>query len=395
MRGYDAVVLGAGPAGSSAAFFLAQAGWRVAIVERASFPRRKVCGEFVSATTFPVLDAIGIGEAMRAAGGPTTRRVGLYVGDRIATAPMPVVDGPHGWGRTLARAVLDPALLGAAESAGVEVWQPWKAVGLEDGVVIESEGRVERLRAPVVVAAHGSWEVGGLPTQPSRSRSPSDVLAFKGFFHGATFDDDLMILAGFPGGYGGMVHRDRDTVGLSFCVRRDVLQACRARHGLATAWDSLLCHVASGNRGIAQAVEGARLEAPAKAAGPLRPGIRPRYADGLFRVGNAAGEAHPTIAEGISMAIQSGFVLGACLEGVDPRDRRALDEAGGRYAEAWSAQFAGRIRTAGVYARLCMSPALGRAMLSVTSALPGVLTAGAVWSGKTKAVQALRLGCVA
>ncbi len=381
MKDYDAIVLGAGPAGSSAAFFLAQAGLRVAIVEKSPFPRRKVCGEFVSATTFPILDAMGVGAALRAAGGPPTSRAGAFFGSRIATAPMPKVEGAEGRGRTLARAVLDPTLLEAAQGEGVEAFQPWKALTMERKgerhvVTIGVGDRAETLRARFVVAAHGSWEAGDLPTQPPRDHRPSDMLAFKGFFLDATFDHDLMILASFPGGYGGMVHRDRDVVGLSFCVRRDALARARARHPAPTAWTSLLESVCETNRGVAEAVAGARLEAPAKAAGPLRPGVRTLAADGVFRVGNAAGEAHPTIAEGISMAIQSGRLLADYL----PFD----DEKG--YAAAWRAQFGGRIRTADALARICMGPAAD-IVAPALEAYPALVTAAAALTGKTKALR--------
>ncbi|HTT07381.1 MAG TPA: FAD-dependent oxidoreductase, partial [Gammaproteobacteria bacterium] len=57
---YDAVVIGGGPAGSTAALRLVLAGWTVALVEKSSFPRRKVCGEFISATTLPLLRALGV-----------------------------------------------------------------------------------------------------------------------------------------------------------------------------------------------------------------------------------------------------------------------------------------------------------------------------------------------
>ena len=52
---YDAIVVGGGPSGATAAALLAKAGWRVAVVEKAPFPRRKVCGEFISETTWPLL----------------------------------------------------------------------------------------------------------------------------------------------------------------------------------------------------------------------------------------------------------------------------------------------------------------------------------------------------
>jgi hypothetical protein len=65
----DARSSGAGPAGSTAAIILARAGWSVALVEKESFPRRKVCGECLAAGNLPLLDALGVGEAFDRGGG--------------------------------------------------------------------------------------------------------------------------------------------------------------------------------------------------------------------------------------------------------------------------------------------------------------------------------------
>ena len=63
---YDALVIGGGPGGATAALLLARAGWSVALVERKTFPRRKVCGEYLSATTLPLLEHLGVAEIGRA-----------------------------------------------------------------------------------------------------------------------------------------------------------------------------------------------------------------------------------------------------------------------------------------------------------------------------------------
>ena len=60
MQLFDAIIIGAGPAGATLACLLSQAGWSVAIVEKKNFPRRKVCGEFISATSLPLLQKIFI-----------------------------------------------------------------------------------------------------------------------------------------------------------------------------------------------------------------------------------------------------------------------------------------------------------------------------------------------
>src|ERR1700733_5451146 len=86
---YDAVIIGAGPAGSTAAILLAQAGWSVALLEKQVFPRRKVCGECIAASNLPLVDALGIGDAFAAMAGPELRRVALLCGAQSVSAALP------------------------------------------------------------------------------------------------------------------------------------------------------------------------------------------------------------------------------------------------------------------------------------------------------------------
>src|SRR5208337_650206 len=85
---YDAIIVGGGPSGSTAAVILAQAGWRVAVIEKAKFPRRKVCGEFISGTTWPLLRQLGVEDSLKEIAGPVVRRVGVYAGDAMVTAQL-------------------------------------------------------------------------------------------------------------------------------------------------------------------------------------------------------------------------------------------------------------------------------------------------------------------
>src|SRR4029077_3274632 len=105
---YDAIIIGAGPAGATAALMLARAGWSVAIVEKHSFPRRKVCGEFISATSMPLLHELGLLEDFLERAGPEVRLVGLLARDLVLAAPMPRPSNRSGrWGRALGREHLD------------------------------------------------------------------------------------------------------------------------------------------------------------------------------------------------------------------------------------------------------------------------------------------------
>ena len=387
----DAIIIGGGPAGATIALALAEAGWRVAIIEKAAFPRRKVCGEYLSPAGLSVLNRLGVAEDWQRRAGPGVRRVALFAGEAVVAALMPAAEPLDGFGRALGRDVLDALLLDAAGAAGAEIIQPARAVAVSgDGsghrVTVECAAGPLNLYAPVVIAAHGSWEPGPLPTHLAKAHHPADLLGFKAHFRDAALPADLMPLLSFPGGYGGMVWADDGRLSLSCCVRRDVLVQLRRKLRTASAADAVHRHLLDSCRGVRDALDGARLAGPWLAAGPIRPGIRPRYAADLFRVGNCAGESHPIVAEGIAMAIQSGWLLAVELSRIDPADPAGRQSAGRRYAAAWRRQFATRIHTASACARLALHPLGAAAARRIIAAVPALLTMGARLSGKTRAV---------
>ncbi|WP_152044751.1 NAD(P)/FAD-dependent oxidoreductase [Aureimonas psammosilenae] len=391
MSDFDAVVIGAGPAGSTVAAGLARAGWRVALLERSAFPRSKVCGEFMSATSAAVLDRIGVGEAWRAEAGPPVRRLGLYRGETIVEAPAPGQGAADGFGRALGRDRLDPMLLQTAIEAGATVIQPAKASsferkGDEARIHFATPNGEESLTTRVTIAAHGSWEPGPLPSHMAKSHGPGDYLGFKAYFRDAHLPEDLLPLLAFPGGYGGLVTADNGRVSLSLCIRRDVLETLRADSGSASAAQTVHAHLLASCRGVREAIGGARLDGSWLAAGPIRPGIRPRFADGVLRVGNAAGEAHPIIAEGISMAVQSGWLAADALSRTDPARPDTLAQAIERYSESWHRQFATRIRAANAFRIVGAGPRTAAVVERAIRLAPGLLGLGARLGGKTRPI---------
>lgn len=389
---YDAIVIGGGPAGSTTALMLARAGWAVALIEKSQFPRLKVCGEFISASTFPLFAEFGLLEDVRRLAGPEIRRVGIFSGESVSTSDMPAVSGRIGkWGRALGREHFDLLLLEAAVRAGADLWQPFRVAHIEP---LNQGWRCEishgddntSLFARTIVAANGSWEKSPWLPDCWVPHKASDLLAFKAHFDGADLAFDLMPLLIFPGGYGGMVWSDAGRVSLSCCISRRTLDQCRKSE--ERAGEAVLRHLRHSCRGVADALKRAKLRGIWLSAGPIRPGIRVAFAEGVFRVGNAAGEAHPIIAEGISMAIQSAWLLCRILiSEQDSLDNASiLADVGRAYTASWRAHFASRIHAAAVFAHTLMRPESAALALALPKRFPALLTFCAALSGKTKQI---------
>lgn len=393
---YDALVIGGGPAGATAALLLAKAGWSVALVEKSVFPRRKVCGEFISATSLPLLSELGIDERFAAMAGPEIARVALFAGDIVVSSALPSArNAGRAWGRALGREHLDVMMLEAAARAGAAVLQPWRAVAIERryhefSCTLAAQSDVKRVAARIVIQANGSWERAALLDADRNEHRPTDLLAFKAHFRDADLPADLMPLLIFPGGYGGMVRTDDGRVTLSCCIRRDALQRCRRDDPAPHAGEAVLKHIVASCVGVRDALARARLDGAFLSAGPIRPGIRRRYADGVFVIGNAAGEAHPIVAEGISMAMQSAWLL--CRQLIARQDAitagAALDELGAAYARDWNDSFATRTRAAAAFAFLLTRSRAAAPALRIVKSYPGIMTMAARLAGKAKVIAA-------
>ncbi|MDB5989007.1 MAG: dependent oxidoreductase [Herbaspirillum sp.] len=397
---FDAIIVGAGPAGSSAAILLALAGWSVALVEKQCFPRRKVCGECIAASNMPLLAALGIGSAFDAAAGAELRTVIFMHGERQFEGDLPAaLHEKYRWGKALGRETLDTLLLERARSLGVQVLQPW-AVESINGVagdwrfaIRETDSQVSmNLRAAVAIAAYGSWEPqpAGHPRQRAQRphRKGSDLLAFKANFRHANLADGVLPILSFDGGYGGMVAADKGLTTVACCVRRDRLEASRRTSPGLRAGDVVESMLKRACAGARIALQAASREGAWLAAGPLAPGIRCRADDDMFYIGNAAGEAHPIIGEGMSMALQSAWLLCALLIDREQRekipDQTRQRQAARSYAAQWRHHFASRLRLAAAFANLAMRPMPAALFGKVGAAWPSLLTLGAQWGGKAR-----------
>jgi flavin-dependent dehydrogenase len=401
----DLLIIGGGPAGATAAILMARAGWRVTVIEREEFPRQKVCGECVAAGNLDLIDELGVGREFQKLAGPELRQAGWMRAHRTLKADMPrCTDGKYPFGRALGRDRFDALLLEQARAVGATVLQP-ATVGAIRGTAgnficeyslgaphgVDRRGAQRAVSAAVVVDAHGSWDRGPIfgttgAGQKSPVRRSSDLFAFKARFCNTKLERGFLPVLAIEGGYGGMVVADDERTTIACCVRRDVLKRCRSVTPDSSAGASVELLLRRSCPGLRLLLDGAQRDGPWLSVGPIRPGIRVNAADSIFRVGNAAGETHPLIGEGISMALQSAKLLAIQLRKVPPGDlnRERHDEVQRLYNSAWRRTFTHRLMMASGYAHMAMQPLISRQVGAVLHRWPQLLTQAARWSGKAR-----------
>jgi menaquinone-9 beta-reductase len=280
---WDAIVIGAGPAGSVAAREIARRGRKTLLIDKATFPRAKVCGGCLNGRALQTLADLGLGGLPGRLGAVPLDRVRLIAGGRSATVALPA-------GMGLSREAFDPALIAEAVAAGAE-FRPGTAAVLGES---EERARVVRLggeevRADVVIVATGLN--GRAAVQRGSRIGAGGLLPDSGDYENGA----ITMMAG-PGGYVGVVRVDGGRLDVAAAFDAEFIHSCG---GLAAAANAILR-------------ENGRPPLP---AGPWKgtPALtrRPETVAGerWFAVGDAAGYVEPFTGEGMAWAMAGAAAL--------------------------------------------------------------------------------------
>jgi len=251
----------------------------------------------------------------------------------------------------------------------------------------------------VVIDAHGSWENSiemqydqNAKKDPRAPLRDGDLFAFKAIYTGSTLAAGVLPVIAFPGGYGGMVVANDQRTTIACCIRRDALFASRASSPKQSAGLAVAATLRRSCRGVAEALAPAEQEIAWLAVGPIRPGVRVGAGKQIFRVGNAAGETHPLIGEGINMALSSARLAAAHVARLSLAtiDAGRLLAANRAYAAQWHAAFGSRLRYARWYAHMAMRPAFTTPLNMLLQARPSLMTHAARWAGKARGAVPVR-----
>ena len=347
------MVVGGGPAGSSAAWHLAQAGFDVTLVDRARFPRAKPCAEYVSPEGARILHAMGALSTL-------DNGVGSQLTGMVVVAP----DGGrihgefvarHGFrgfrdrGLGVRREILDTLLLERARSVGVQVIEQAKV----DDVLTDGRGACVgvRLRTPEGVRdVHATMVIGadGLRSVVAKRLSLA---------HRSRWPHRIALVAHYRG------VRDIGTLGEMHVTREGYVGLAAVGDGLtnvALVVPKSLAHAMAGDPAayldqwiarqpaLAPRFTHAERATPVRATGPFASHAKRAWTDGAMLVGDAADFFDPFTGEGIYTALRGGELMAPfaidAVRAIERGSTRDARHALKGYEQTRRAEFAGKWR---------------------------------------------------
>jgi 2-polyprenyl-6-methoxyphenol hydroxylase-like FAD-dependent oxidoreductase len=356
-RLWDVVVVGAGPAGALAAYATARRGLAVLLVDKASFPRSKVCGCCLNGRALATLSSVGLGGLVQRLGAVPLRQLHLAARGCRARVALPQ-------GAALSRSTFDAALVEAAVAAGA-MFKPKTQAALGEiranvrHVRLRREGREAELRTRLVLAAGGlatrllAGEDFTVPAETG-SRLGAGVIVERA---PAFYTPGTIFMAYGQGGYVGSVRLEDGRLDMAAAL--DPAEV-KSKGGLGEAAAAIMLEA-----GFPAVPELPR--APWRGTPQLTRRASRLAGPRVFVLGDAAGYIEPFTGEGIAWAL-------AAAAAVAPLAERAVHGwqagLGDEWTQLYQRTIVPRQRTCRAVARLLRAPRLARLLITVLACVP-------------------------
>ncbi|TQI70786.1 hypothetical protein JM79_1710 [Gramella sp. Hel_I_59] len=360
MNSRDVIMLGGGIAGLVAGIHLANSGVNVCLIEKDSYPRHRVCGEYLSNEVKPYLEFLGLDlEDIRA---PQLSRM------QFSTQKGHALECELDLGGIgISRYTLDHLLFKEFLEAGGEIMQTTaENCEFQDDIFIIHCKDGESFEANFVLGAYGKRSNLDKSLKRSFINKRSAWMGVKAHYENQDFPDDMVALHNFQGGYCGLSKTDLDTVNVCYLATYESFQ----KHGNIKTYEN---KVLSRNPYLKDFFQNSTMvfENPLSIA-QISFENKELVEDHIIMIGDAAGLIHPLSGNGMAMAIRSAKLASeALLEfKLDPKDRERIES---KYANSWKNNFRTRMNTGRVLQKVLMHEKLSNFSQSFVQKVPGLL----------------------
>lgn len=319
-RSADVIVVGAGPAGSTTAYYLAKSGLNVLLLEKTAFPREKVCGDGLTPRATKQLVSMGI-DISEEAGWLRNKGLRIISGGVRLQLDWPDLAAYPNYGLVRRRDDFDDILAQQAVKAGATLYERCNVgapitdprTGRITGVEAKlgEEKRPVTFHAPLVVAADGNSSRLSLAMGLHRDEKRPMGVAVRTYFTSPRHEDDYLeswlelwdrrgpvdrLLPGYGWVFG--LGDGTSNVGLGILNSSSAYRELDWREVLKSWCASLPAEWGYTEENMTSPIRGAAL--------PMAFNRKPHYTKGLLLVGDAGGLVNPFNGEGIAYAMESG-----------------------------------------------------------------------------------------
>ncbi len=374
-------VVGAGPAGASAAIRLANFGFEVTLIEREKFPRQKLCGEFISPECLEHFRELGVLDKMLAAGGGRITETYFYAANgKSVSVPSKWFDKNLSGALSLSRAEMDFRLLNRAKNCGVNVLEESQVVGIlqengsASGIKIRKKsGETEEISADFLIDATGRTRIlsklaekffltqrreDAKTQKPKSQKLQSNLIGFKTHLENVEMEKGRCEIYLFRGGYSGLSFIENGLANHCFLIEADIVKEFIGNT------NQIVEKIIFQNRRAFETLRNAKpvydwLAVSVDGFGTRNLNPLPN----LFTVGDAAAFIDPFTGSGMLMALESAEILAKVIA----ENYLSSELAAKKYEILHRRKFQRRLRVCALMRRLAYFPQIAGLTISALS----------------------------
>lgn len=310
------VIVGGGVGGAATALLLARQGIDVLVIEKDKFPRNKVCGEYISGECLPILQQMGVMDALNERPFNWLKHVTFHSpSGGEAKFELPKQSRAF----SIRRWDFDEALTGLAIEAGADILFETRVLDhdqTDDGIRLTLSNGKEMTTA-FVIAGDG---IRSRFLERKSAGKGQRLFGLKAYFESGELGQDQFEMFFNCAGYGGYSHVEEGTVNCAYIVPESLVKELRGDHEQIYQ-QGLLCHPTA-----AKKWGGVKRISDWYATGPIQYGLQTDVPDRVIPVGDSLVTTEQFAGEGIGMAIKSAVLLSRSIQSCGLQDWKSARE---------------------------------------------------------------------